>query len=257
MFELGLEGKIAVVTGGSDGLGRATAERLAGEGARVVICARRADHLRRTAEDISARTGGEVLGIRADVSVASDIDELIRVTVDRYGGVDILVNNAGKSSAAGLEEIDDAEWQADFDLKVMGAVRACRRVIPIMRGRGGGAIVNATIIGGKAPPGKALPTTVSRAAGINLTKSLANEYAVDSIRVNTVCIGLLKSEQWVRRAGNKDPEELYRELSKQVPLGRIGEAEEYADLVTFLVSDRAAYITGVAVNVDGGLSSTV
>ena len=126
-----------------------------------------------------------------------------------------------------------------------------------MRERGGGAIVNATIVGGKAPAAKSLPTTVSRAAGINLTKSLANEYAVDRIRVNTVCIGLLKSEQWVRRAGNEDPEELYRKLSKQVPLGRIGEAEEYADLVTFLVSDRAAYITGVAVNIDGGLSDAV
>ncbi len=126
-----------------------------------------------------------------------------------------------------------------------------------MRERGGGSIINATIIGGKAPAAKALPTTVSRAAGINLTKSLANEYAVDRIRVNTVCIGLLKSEQWVRRAGNKDPEELYRELSKQIPLGRVGEAEEYADLVTFLVSERAAYITGVAVNIDGGVSDAV
>ncbi len=257
MFELGLKGKIAIITGGSDGLGRATAERLAGEGAKVVICARREDHLQRAANDITEQTGTEVLGVRADVSIASDIDELVNVTLEKFGGVDILVNNAGKSAAAGLEEIDDAEWQTDFNLKVMAAVRACRLVIPIMRKRGGGAIVNATIVGGKAPAAKSLPTTVSRAAGINLTKSLANEYAVDRIRVNTVCIGLLKSEQWVRRAGNQDPEELYRKLSTQVPLGRIGEAEEYADLVTFLVSDRAAYITGVAVNIDGGLSGAV
>ena len=257
MFDLGLRGKIAVITGGSDGLGRATAERLASEGARVVICARREEHLQRAANDIAAETGAEVVGIRADVSNVSDIDQLIDLTVDQFGGVDILVNNAGKSSAAGLEEVDDDEWQNDFDLKVMAAVRACRRVIPIMRDRGGGAIVNATIVGAKAPPAKALPTTVSRAAGINLTKSLANEFAADGIRVNTVCIGLLKSEQWVRRAGNEDPEELYEELSVQVPLGRIGEAEEYADLVAFLVSDRAAYITGVAINIDGGLSGVI
>ena len=257
MFELGLKGKIAVITGGSDGLGRATAERLADEGAKVVICARREDHLQHVAKDISARSGAEVIGIRADMSNASDIDELFNATLEHFGGVDILVNNAGKSSAAGLEEVEDEEWQADLNLKVMAAVRACRRVVPIMRERGGGSIINATIIGGKAPAAKALPTTVSRAAGINLTKSLANEYAVDRIRVNTVCIGLLKSEQWVRRAGNKDPEELYRELSKQIPLGRVGEAEEYADLVTFLVSERAAYITGVAVNIDGGLSDAV
>ena len=257
MFELGLKGKIAVITGGSDGLGRATAERLAVEGAKVVICARREDHLQRVAKGIAARSGAEVVGIRADVSIASDIDELINATLEHFGGVDILINNAGKSSAAGLEQVEDEEWQADLNLKVMAAVRACRRVVPIMRERGGGSIVNATIVGGKAPGARSLPTTVSRAAGINLTKSLANEYAVDQIRVNTVCIGLLKSEQWVRRAGNKDPEELYRELSKQVPLGRIGEAEEYADLVTFLVSKRAAYITGVAVNIDGGLSDVV
>ena len=257
MFDLGLRGKIAVITGGSDGLGRATAERFASEGARVVICARREEHLQRAAADIAAETGAEVVGIRADVSNVSDIDQLIDLTVDQFGGVDILVNNAGKSSAAGLEEVDDDEWQNDFDLKVMAAVRACRRVIPIMRDRGGGAIVNATIVGAKAPPAKALPTTVSRAAGINLTKSLANEFAADGIRVNTVCIGLLKSEQWVRRAGNEDPKELYEELSAQVPLGRIGDAEEYADLVAFLVSDRAAYITGVAINIDGGLSGVV
>ena len=257
MFDLGLRGKIAVITGGSDGLGRATAERFASEGARVVICARREEHLQRAAADIAAETGAEVVGIRADVSNVSDIDQLIDLTVDQFGGVDILVNNAGKSSAAGLEKVDDSEWQSDFDLKVMAAVRTCRRVIPIMRDRGGGAIVNATIVGAKAPPANALPTTVSRAAGINLTKSLANEFAADGIRVNTVCIGLLKSEQWVRRAGNKDPKELYQELSAQVPLGRIGEAEEYADLVAFLVSDRAAYITGVAINIDGGLSGAV
>ena len=257
MFELGLKGKIAIITGGSDGLGRATAERLADEGAKVVICARREDHLQRVASDIAGRSGADVVGVRADVSIASDIDELVNVTLEQFGGVDILINNAGKSSAAGLEEVEDEEWQADLNLKVMAAVRACRRVVPIMRERGGGSIVNATIVGGKAPAAKSLPTTVSRAAGINLTKSLANEYAADGIRVNTVCIGLLKSEQWVRRAGNKDPEELYRELSKQVPLGRVGEAEEYADLVTFLVSERAAYITGVAVNIDGGLSEAV
>ena len=257
MFDLGLEGKIAIVTGGSDGLGLATAERLAAEGAKVVVCARREDHLRRAVQGISDRTGGELLAVRADVSIAADIEQLVDSALDRFGGVDILVNNAGKSAAAGLEEVSDDDWQDDLNLKVMGAVRTCRRVIPIMRERGGGAIVNATIVGGKAPAARALPTSVSRAAGINLTKSLANEYARAGIRVNTVCIGLLKSEQWVRKAGNKNPEGLYKELSVQVPLGRVGESEEYADLVAFLVSERAAYITGVAVNIDGGMSTAV
>jgi 3-oxoacyl-[acyl-carrier protein] reductase len=256
-MDLGLEGRIAIITGGSDGLGRATAERLASEGCKVVICARREDHLRRVASDIAERTGADVLGVRADVSLAADIERLVETTSNHFGGVDILINNAGQSAAAGLEEVDDAAWRADIDLKLMAAVRTCRCVVPIMRARGAGAIVNATIVGGKAPPAKVLPTTVTRAAGINLTKSLANEFAGDGIRVNAVCIGLLKSQQWVRGAGNDDVEELYGRLAETVPLKRVGEAEEYADLVAFLVSDRAAYITGTAVNIDGGLSAVV
>jgi NAD(P)-dependent dehydrogenase (short-subunit alcohol dehydrogenase family) len=256
-MDLGLEGRIAIITGGSDGLGRATAERLASEGCKVVICARRQDHLRRVASDIAERTGADVLGVRADVSLAADIERLVETASGHFGGVDILINNAGQSAAAGLEEVDDAAWRADIDLKLMAAVRTCRCVVPIMRARGAGAIVNATIVGGKTPPAKVLPTTVTRAAGINLTKSLANEFAGDGIRVNAVCIGLLKSQQWVRLAGNDDVEELYGRLAETVPLKRVGEAEEYADLVAFLVSDRAAYITGTAVNIDGGLSAAV
>ena len=160
-------------------------------------------------------------------------------------------------SAAFTLRISDDAWQRDFELKVMGAVRLCRRVIPILRARGGGSIVNATIIGGKAPAARSLPTSVTRAAGINLTKSLANEYAADNIRVNTICIGLLKSAQWDRRAGDRPVEDLYRDMSARVPLGRIGEAEDYADLVAFLVSARATYITGVAINLDGGMSPVV
>ena len=257
MFDLGIEGRVAIITGGSDGLGRATAARLASEGCKVAICARREDHLKQAASEIMEDTGGEVLAIPADVARAADIDALFEGTMARFGGVDIVVNNAGKSAAASLEAVDDAAWQEDIDLKIMAAVRLCRRAIPIMRERGGGAIVNATIVAGKAPPAGALPTSVSRAAGINLTKSLANEYAADKIRVNTVCIGLLKSAQWDRRAGNRKVEDLYDEMSAKVPLGRIGEPEEYADLVAFLVSDRAAYITGTAVNIDGGMSAVV
>jgi 3-oxoacyl-[acyl-carrier protein] reductase len=257
MLDLGLKGKVAIVTGGSDGLGRATALRLASEGCKVAICGRREDHLEAAAAAIAAETLGEMLACRADVSSAADIEALVSATVDRFGGVDILVNNAGTSAAASLEALDDAAWQKDIDLKLMAAVRLCRRVVPIMRERGGGSIVNATIVGGKAPAARSLPTSVTRAAGINLTKSLANEYAGANIRVNTVCIGLLKSAQWERRAGNRPVAEIYAEMAARVPLGRIGEAEEYADLVAFLVSARAAYITGTAINLDGGMSPVV
>jgi 3-oxoacyl-[acyl-carrier protein] reductase len=257
MLELGLNGRIAVVTGGSDGLGRATALRLASEGCKVAICARREDHLRAAAAAIAEETSAEVLACRADVSSAADIDALVEATLDRFGGIDILVNHAGTSAASSLESLDDEAWQRDIDLKLLAAVRMCRRVIPIMRERGGGSIVNATIVGGKAPAARSLPTSVTRAAGINLTKSLANEYAADNIRVNTICIGLIKSAQWLRRAGNRPVEELYRDMAARVPLGRMGEAEDYADLVAFLVSERATFITGTAINLDGGMSPVV
>jgi NAD(P)-dependent dehydrogenase (short-subunit alcohol dehydrogenase family) len=256
-LELGLAGKIAIVTGGSEGLGRAAVERLARSGARVVACARRKDVLDRAVEEIRKATGAEVLGLSADVSRAADCEAVVAQTVARLGGVDILLNNAGTSAAAAFEKVDDALWQADFDLKVMGAIRMARLVIPHMKKRGGGRIINVTTVGGKAPRAQGLPTSVSRAAGINLTKSLANEYASDKILVNTICIGLVKSAQIARRAKDGDVEAHYRELGKRVPVGRVAEASEFGDLVAFLASERASYITGTAINFDGGMGFTV
>ena len=255
MLDLGLSGKVAIVTGGSEGLGRATAERFAREGARVAICARRKDVLERAAGDIRARTGGEVLAQPADVTRPADVQAFVDATVARFGGVDILVNNAGTSSAGAFETVDDQTWLTDLDVKLMGAIRFCRLVIPLMKARGGGRIVNVTTVGGKAPVARSLPTSVSRAAGINLTKSLAHEYAAQGICVNTVCLGLVKSAQWERRAKGGDLDAYYREAAKRVPVGRVGEADEFADLVAFLVSARAGYITGTAINFDGGMSA--
>ena len=200
MLDLGLTGKVAIVTGGSEGLGRATAMRLAAEGAHVVICARRKDVLERAAEDIRRQTGVQVLALPADVTRSADVDAVVSAALGTYGGVDILVNNAGTSSAASFEKVDDATWEADIQVKLMAAIRFCRLVIPQMKTRGGGRIINVTTVGGKAPAARALPTSVTRAAGINLTKSLANEYAPDRILVNTICLGLVKSAQWERRA---------------------------------------------------------
>jgi 3-oxoacyl-[acyl-carrier protein] reductase len=256
-LELELKGKVAIISGGSDGMGRAAAERLASEGVKVGICARRKDHLERAAEEIRKATGGEVLAVPADVSRAADVEAVVKAVAGRWGGVDILLNNAGTSNANAFEAVDDATWQADFDLKVMGAVRFCRLAIPHMKRRGGGQIVNVTVVGGKAPTARALPTTLSRAAGINLTKSLANEYAADGIRVNTICIGLIRSAQIDRRAKDGDLEAHYAGLAKRVPLGRVAHAREFADLVAFLVSERASYITGTAINFDGGRSAVV
>ena len=254
MLDLGLTGKVAIVTGGSEGLGRATAMRFAAEGCHVMICARRKDVLEKASEAIRKETGVHVLAQPADVTRPADVEAVVNATVAAHGGVDILVNNAGTSMAGAFESMDDAAWVADIDVKLMAAIRFCRLVIPQMKKRGGGRIVNVTTVGGKVPVARALPTSVTRAAGINLTKSLANEYAPDHILVNTVCLGLVKSAQWERRAKG-DLEGYYREVAKRVPVGRVGEAEEFADLVAFLCSARAAYITGTAINFDGGMSA--
>ncbi len=257
-MDLGLDGKCALITGGSDGLGRATAVRLAAEGASVAICGRRGDYLAATARELCQVTGGTVVPIQGDVSSQSDCDRLIPETIAALGGIDILVNNAGASAAASLLDVDDDSWQADFDLKVMAAVRLCRAAVPHLRARGGGSIINAAISGGKAPNARQLPTSLMRAAGLNLTKSLANEFAADNIRVNAICIGKIKSAQWERRATNERPlDDIYQDMGASVPLGRVGEAEDYGDLVAFLCSERASYITGTAVNLDGGLCPTL
>src|SRR5438477_3053719 len=256
MLDLGLKGKVAVVTGGSEGLGRATAERLAAEGAHVAICARRPEVLERAAAGIR-KAGGQVLARSVDVTRADQIEAFIGEVAREWGGVDILVNNAGTSAAASFEAVDDAAWRDDLELKLFSAIRCCRLCIPHMKKRGGGRIVNVTNLGAKVPAAKGLPTSVSRAAGINLTKSLANEYAADRILVNTICVGLVKSAQMARRAKDGDLEAHYRELGKRVPVGRVAEAAEFADLVAFLASERAAFITGTAINFDGGISPVV
>jgi NAD(P)-dependent dehydrogenase (short-subunit alcohol dehydrogenase family) len=253
MFDLELTGKVALVTGGSDGLGRAAARRLAGEGASVIICGRRAEHLDAAATALAGETAGAVRAIAADVTDADACAALVAGTVEAFGGLDILVNNAGTSAAASLMDLEDDAWRADFELKVMAAVRLCRLAVPHMRVRGGGAVVNASIGGGKAPPARQLPTSLSRAAGLNLTKSLSAELAPDNIRVNAICIGLIESAQWDRRAGDRPVQELYAGMAARIPMGRVGRAAEYGDLVAFLCSARAAYVTGTAINLDGGL----
>lgn len=257
MLDLGLKGKVALVTGGSDGLGRATVARLASEGAKVAACARREDHLQKIVSQLAEQTGGEIIPVTMDVTSAADCDRAVQKVVGHFGQLDILVNNAGTSAAGGFESVTDEDWQADIELKVMGAVRMCRLCIPHLRSKGGGSIVNATIGGAKAPAAQALPTTVTRAAGINLTKSLANEYAADNIRVNTICIGLIKSAQWERRAGDQSMDQYYAEMAQRIPMKRMGEAEEYADLVAYLCSKSGSYITGTAINLDGGLCAVV
>ena len=257
-MELGLKGKIAIVTGATEGIGRATAMRLAREGAKVAICARRQEPLDQTAAELE-KTGSEVLAVSADMSKAADIQRFMKAVVDRFGRIDILVNNAGTSARGKFLEIDDSAWSSDIELKVFGAIRCIRLAVPHMKKNGGGRIVNITISSAKQPGAESMPTSVSRAAGLAITKALSREYAPDNIRVNTVCIGKIKSGQHERRytREGRSAEDYYRQVSRDIPLGRVGEAEEVANVIVFLVSDAASYVTGTSVNLDGGISGTL
>ena len=261
-MDLELEGKVAIVTGGSEGIGRATALRLSEEGAGVTVCARRPDVLERAAESIRSRTSGEVLAVPADVCRGDDVARVVSATVERFGGVDVLVNNAGGRRAHPFLEASEAIWREDLEIKVFGTIRFSQAVLPHLRARGGGRIINMTTPAGKLPGKHALPTSACRALGINLTKSMANEYAPENILVNAVCIGLVKSAQHERRWAQEGRpgetlEAYYERIGKKVPVGRFAEPEEVGGLVAFLASARAAFITGTAINIDGGVSGAV
>ncbi|MBI3938473.1 MAG: SDR family oxidoreductase [Betaproteobacteria bacterium] len=257
-MELGLKGKVAVVTGGTEGIGKAAAVRFVAEGAKVAICARRAELLQKTAEELT-RAGGDVLALTADVSRGEEVERFMHAVVERFGRIDILVNNAGTSSAHPFDAIDDGTWYADIDLKLFGAIRCARIAIPHMKKQGGGRIINITTVGGKQPGAKSMPTTVTRAAGLALTKALSKELAPDNILVNTVCIGKIKSGQHERAAARQgvSAEAYYDTMAKNIPLNRVGEAEEVANVIAFLSSSAASYVTGSSFNLDGGISGVL
>ncbi len=260
-MDLGLTDRVAIVTGGSDGIGKATAISLAREGARVAICARGVEKLEAAAKEVRESTGGDVLPVPCDVTDEGQVAAMVARVVEQWGGVDILVNNAGTSAAQRFEDVSDETWDIDLGIKVHGAIYCARAVLPHMKAAGGGRVINVTTPGGKAPGGSSLPTSLSRAAGLALTKALSRDYAADNILVNTVCIGLIKSGQHERRyelAQERDPsmqlDDWYARMGERVPLGRVGEAHEAGDVICFLASQRASYLTGTAVNIDGGTS---
>jgi NAD(P)-dependent dehydrogenase (short-subunit alcohol dehydrogenase family) len=257
-MDLGLKGKVAAITGGSEGIGKAAAMRLAQEGAMVAICARRADVLQQAADEIAA-AGGSVLAVVADVTNPADCQRFIAETVRRFGRLDILVNNAGSANANHFEAIDDEVWMQDLDLKLFGAIRCARAAIPHMKQQGSGRVINITMVGGKQPGKGSMPTTISRAAGLAFTKALSKDMAPHNILVNTVCIGLIKSGQMARGAARRGqtPEQAYEQMGKNIPLGRVGEAAEAANVIAFLASDAASYVTGASINVDGGTSGVL
>ena len=177
MFDLNLKNKIILITGGSDGLGYASAKLLSQLGAKIAICGRRGDYLKEKANIIREETNNEILDMQCDVTDPDQCKDFVDKTLSMYKKIDVLVNNAGVSAASGFENVTDKNWEDDINLKLMAAVRMCRLVLPSMKLNNSGSIINAAIGGGKAPNASSLPTSVTRAAGINLTKSLSNEFA--------------------------------------------------------------------------------
>jgi NAD(P)-dependent dehydrogenase (short-subunit alcohol dehydrogenase family) len=258
-MDLELAGTVTMITGGTDGLGLALAERLVAEGGAVAVCGRDEARLAAAAAGLTA-AGGDVLAVRADVEHAGEIETFVNAVVERWGRIDGVVHNAGRSAAGRLEDTDDAVWLGDLELKLMGAVRVTRMALPYLRERGGSALFTLAMAA-KAPGAGSAPSSVSRAAGMALMKALSKELAPDGIRVNAILIGLIESGQWVRsaEAAGVPLPEYYKRLAdgSGVPLGRIGRADEFADLAAYLLSARASYLTGTAINLDGGLSPAV
>ncbi len=247
-MDLGLRDKVAIVTGGSRGIGRATALGLADEGCRVAICARGEEALRETEAELRAR-GVDALGVVADVERADDIERLVAETVARFGRLHILVNNAGGSTRGD----DDEAWDAAYRMNILAAVRATRAAVPHLRAAGGGSVVHIASIYGRESGG---PTSYNamKSAMISHAKAMATALAPE-IRVNAVAPGstAFPGGSWGRRL-EEDPEGMRRFVDENIPMGRFGTPEEIANVVVFLCSERASWVTGACINVDGGQS---
>ena len=256
-----LDGRTALVTGASLGLGRAMATVFYQAGAKVALLARRADPLEEARAAIAAEPGGAVNAYVCDVTDAAQIEATHAKVVRELGAVDILVNNAGQSQTGAFEDITDAIWQADLDLKLFAAIRFARLTFPGMKARRWGRIINILNTAAKAPPPGSAPTSVSRAAGMALTKVLSGEGAPHNVLVNALMIGSIKSDQirraWEASGSNAPFDDFVADAGKRLPMGRMGEAEECANVALFLASDAASYLTGCAINMDGGVSRVV
>jgi len=261
-MDIRLDGKSAVVTGGSKGLGLAIAEEYAASGADVAILARDPSTLAEAKAKIQGRAaGGKVAAISCDVSRAADIRKAYGQIMSEFGKVDIFVNNAGQSTRGPSETLTDEMWQADLDLKLFAQIRFCRLVFPQMKERRWGRIISVLNIGAKAPGADSAPTSVSRAAQMAFTKALSQEGAPHNVLVNSLHVGVIVSDQIVRRhrreGANVSLDDFIAQAGRDIPLGRMGRAEEFASVATFLASDAASYVTGCAINVDGGRSPVV
>jgi 3-oxoacyl-[acyl-carrier protein] reductase len=251
--DLQLAGKVAIVTGSSRGLGFASAKALAAEGCRVCLCARGADALEQAAAEVRAlaRAPADVIAVAADLAAEAGIASVVSRTLEAFDGVDVLVNNIGLARGAGLLETTDADWQEAFDQTLFPAIRASRLVVPSMRQRGGGVILMIASIYGRETGGRMTYNAV-KAAEISLAKALAQQLAKDNIRVNSVAPGSISfpGGSWWKRQ-QADPDGIAEMIRRELPFGRFGRAEEVGDVVAFLASPRASWVSGASIVVDG------
>jgi 3-oxoacyl-[acyl-carrier protein] reductase len=268
-MELGLSGRVAIVAASSQGLGKAVAAALAVEGTNVVLCSRDEAHVRAAAEEIRQQVGAQtrpasaqpsvLLPVRADVSRAEDIHNLVKVTLDQFGRIDILVANAGGPPVAGFAKLDDAQWEAGVQLTLMSVIRMVREVLPAMRKRKWGRVITITSVAAKQPINDLIISSTLRPGIIGLSKVLANRYGADGILFNCVAPGyvLTARQREVSKVRATELGITWKQYlansAREVPLGRLGKPEELADVIAFLASERASYINGATLSVDGGM----
>lgn len=258
-MNLGLEGKKAIVTAASRGLGRAVALRLAEEGVELAICARGTESLERIEEEIH-RSGGRVFSVPADVSDETSIKDFVALAAETLGAVDILVNNAGGPKPGKFTDLSDPDWLGAFNLTFMSVVRLCQEVVPHMLKRGGGRIINLSSLSVKQPMEGLISSNSLRLAVAGLAKTLADELAAENITVNTVCPGFTLTDRLreymgsIAKRENRSTDEVMKSFAAKSPMRRLAEPQDVADLVIFLASERASYLTGLCIPVDGGTS---
>ena len=261
MVEMRMDGRCALITGGSKGIGFAAAVNFLRAGANVAIVARRPDVLEEARAALVKEGKGKVVVIPADMTKAADCARAFETAEKELGRVDVLLNNAGAHAAMPFDQITDERWQTDIELKLFSAIRLSRAAWPGMKARKWGRIINTLSSGAKWPRVSSAPSSVTRAAGMALTKVMANDGAPHNILVNAVIVGFIQTDQWVRghAAENKGRtlEQYLDDMGQRIPLKRVGTAEEFANMMLFLASDAGSYVTGAAINVDGGFTPVV